>query len=72
MRPITILAISASIFLAACGSDEKTVVVNPQPQAQPSTTVVTPPAQQPAQGNTVVVPQSGSSTKVCPNNQAVC
>lgn len=69
MRSTIIGVAAASLFLAACGSDEKTVVVNPQP-AQPSTTVVTPvPAQPPS--NTVVVPQSGS-TKICPNNQTVC
>lgn len=32
MGPVTILAISASIFLAARGSDEKAVVVNLGPR----------------------------------------
>jgi uncharacterized lipoprotein YajG len=74
MRPATLAAIAAAtLVLAACGSDEKTVVVNPQqPQPSTSTTVVNPPPQQPAQGNTVVVPQSGSTTKVCPNGAITC
>lgn len=71
MRPATLIAIAATSLLAACGSDEKTVVVHPQPQ-QPSTTIVNPPPQQPAPGNTVVVPQSGSTTKICPNGAVTC
>lgn len=71
LRPVTIGAVAILLSLAACGSDDKTVVVNPQQPAQPNTTVVNPPPPA-AQGNTVVVPQSGSSTKICPNNQTVC
>lgn len=63
-----ITAAALSLLLAACGSDEKTVVVNPQP----NTTIVNPPAQQPAQGNTVVVPQAGSTTKICADGAVTC
>jgi hypothetical protein len=37
MRPLRILIVLAPLFLAACGSTEKTVVVNPPDD---STTVV--------------------------------
>ncbi len=44
-----------ALGLAACGDDDKTVVVNPQPQPAPSnTTVVNPPPA--SSGSTVVVP----------------
>ena len=46
MRPIRILIVLAPLFLAACGSTEKTVVVNPPAD---STTVVH------ANGDTTVV-----------------
>lgn len=39
MRPLFLLALLTPIVLAACGSDEKTVVVTPQP----GSSVVVPP-----------------------------
>ena len=59
MRSLLVLAVLTplAVGLAACGDDDKTVVVNPQPSA----TVVTPP---PAPSTTVVNP--GGTTKVCP------
>ena len=57
MRPLLVVALLSPLVLglAACGDDDKTVVVNPQPSA----TVV-----QPAPSTTVVTP--GGTTKVCP------
>jgi uncharacterized lipoprotein len=61
-RSLPIIAVTAVLSLAACGSDkEKTVVVNP-----PNSTQSAPP-----QNNTVVVPQSGA-TKVCPAGYSTC
>lgn len=53
MRALIVLALLSPLVLAACGSDEKTVVVNPQPGA----TVVVPPGS----GATKVCP-AGAST----------
>ena len=57
MRALLVVALLSPMVLglAACGDDDKTVVVNPQPAA----TVV-----QPAPSTTVVTP--GGTTKVCP------
>ncbi len=63
MRTISLLS-RASVFgallmLGACGgSDEKTVIVQPQPQVQSQPTVVVPPA--------------AGAVKVCPSGQTIC
>jgi hypothetical protein len=61
MRRVLLSAVIAPFLLAACGHDERPIVVNPQPAAavaQPApTAVVTPPP-----GGTVVVPPG---TRVC-------
>lgn len=69
MHPMPILAVLGVLALAGCGSDDKTVVVQPP---QSSGTVVTPaPANPPAsQGNTVIVPQS--TDRVCPDGTVRC
>jgi hypothetical protein len=56
MRSLSALVLLAPLLLAACGDDERPVIIQPQPS-----TVVVPPAS----SGTVVVPQ-GSATKVCP------
>jgi hypothetical protein len=67
MRPLAILAVLASVMLAACGSDndkEKTVVVNPPPETE-----VAPPPQTntepPPRSNMVIVP-GGGGPQACP------
>jgi hypothetical protein len=61
-RTLLLSAFIAPFLLAACGRDDRPIVVNPQPTAvvpQPApTAVVTPPA-----GGTVIVPPG---TRVCP------
>jgi hypothetical protein len=55
MRAVPVFALLLPLLISACGRD-RTVVVAPQPA------VVTP---APSAG-TVVVPQGGTTTKVCP------
>jgi len=54
------LALIAPLALGACGTEEKTVVVNP-----PSPSVAAP------SGSTVVVPPGGQ-VRVCPNGAYTC
>lgn len=68
MRSLRMFALLAPLTLAACGGgEERTVVVNPAPaaQPQPSQTVVQP-------GATVVVPPSSTVTRVCPPGAVTC
>ena len=66
MRSLRIVALLAPLALAACGGGEdRTVVVNPAPAAQPPSTVVQP-------GATVVVPPSSTVTRVCPPGAITC
>ncbi|BBK39612.1 hypothetical protein STAQ_46900 [Allostella sp. ATCC 35155] len=68
MRSLRMFALLAPLALAACGGgEERTVVVNPAPaaQPQPSPMVVQP-------GATVVVPPSATVTRVCPPGAVTC
>ena len=66
MRSLRMFALLAPLALAACGGGEdRTVVVNPAPAAQPSSMVVQP-------GATVVVPPSSTVTRVCPPGAVAC
>lgn len=63
MRAIRLLSpalvLGLLLTLGACGgSDEKTVIVQPQPQVQSQPTVVVPPA--------------AGAVKICPSGQTIC
>jgi hypothetical protein len=53
MRIFSWIVLLAPLALAACGSDERPIVVNSPPAATPNTTVVPAPAEPPV----VVVPR---------------
>jgi uncharacterized lipoprotein YajG len=64
MRKVILAAVVAPFLLAACGHDERPVVVT-SPQPQPAAAVVNPApvVVSPQPGTTVVVP---GGTRVCP------
>ena len=65
MRSLRMMALLAPLALAACGGEDRTVVVNPAPAAAPTSTMVQP-------GSTVVVPPSATVTRVCPPGAITC
>ncbi|MGE0722917.1 MAG: hypothetical protein AB7O45_01010 [Alphaproteobacteria bacterium] len=69
MRALKIVALLAPLALAACGGEDRTVVVNPAPAAPApaasSSTVVAP------TDRTVVVPPAGPA-RVCPYGAVTC
>ncbi|MCC7046522.1 MAG: hypothetical protein IT562_07420 [Alphaproteobacteria bacterium] len=64
MRALRWMVVLAPLALAACGGEDRTVVVNPSPAPTAPTATVVPP------GSTVVVPQSG--IRVCPPGAVAC